>query len=220
MITPIALQSECLKSSTPTVFEQYEFRGWLITIENYRSSNDLIGFATPTKYAHLLDVYNYIFIEEIAKENGINPILNDDGDEHYGDFDYLVAEPDDVVVNFLAEVDTKNSSCVLEYMVKKILDHTQSNYKNRKTEIIILKQIQKKSVSPKVGKRKSGFLSLAWSAMVKERDKKCTRCGSVYDLHAHHIKQYKSNPELKYCVDNGLTLCGNCHRNHHAINGK
>lgn len=199
-----------------TVFEQYEFKGWLITIENYRGTDELIGFATPTKYAHLLNADNYDYIDEIAEENKIKSKINEDGDEYYEDLTYIIAEPDDVVVNFIAGVNTKSASCVLDYMVNEIIRELDIDYPNT----IVLKQVYKKSITPKVGKRKTGFLHQAWAALVKDRDKKCTECGSVYDLHAHHIKQYKSHPELRNDVNNGITLCGNCHRKWHSENGR
>ena len=199
-----------------TVFEQYEFKGWLITIENYRGTDELIGFATPTKYAHLLNADNYDYIDEIAEENKIKSKINEDGDEYYEDLTYIIAEPDDVVVNFIAGVNTKSASCVLDYMVNEIIRELDIDYPNT----IVLKQVYKKSITPKVGKRKTGFLHQAWASLVKDRDKKCTECGSVYDLHAHHIKQYKSHPELRNDVNNGITLCGNCHRKWHSENGR
>ena len=199
-----------------TVFEQYEFKGWLITIENYRGTDELIGFATPTKYAHLLNADNYYYIDEIAEENKIKSKINEDGDEYYEDLTYIIAEPDDVVVNFIAGVNTKSASCVLDYMVNEIIRELNIDYPNT----IVLKQVYKKSITPKVGKRKTGFLHQAWASLVKDRDKKCTECGSVYDLHAHHIKQYKSHPELRNDVNNGITLCGNCHRKWHSENGR
>lgn len=199
-----------------TVFEQYEFKGWLITIENYSGTDELIGFATPTKYAHLLNADNYYYIDEIAEENKIKSKINEDGDEYYEDLTYIIAEPDDVVVNFIAGVNTKSASCVLDYMVNEIIRELDIDYPNT----IVLKQVYKKSITPKVGKRKTGFLHQAWASLVKDRDKKCTECGSVYDLHAHHIKQYKSHPELRNDVNNGITLCGNCHRKWHSENGR
>lgn len=199
-----------------TVFEQYEFKGWLITIENYRGTEELIGFATPTKYAHLLNADNYYYIDEIAEENKIESKINEDGDEYYEDLTYIIAEPDDVVVNFIAGINTKSASCVLDYMVNEIIRELDIDYPNT----IVLKQVYKKSITPKVGKRKTGFLHQAWASLVKDRDKKCTECGSVYDLHAHHIKQYKSHPELRNDVNNGITLCGNCHRKWHSENGR
>ena len=199
-----------------TVFERYEFKGWLITIENYRGTDELIGFATPTKYAHLLNADNYYYIDEIAEENKIKSKINEDGDEYYEDLTYIIAEPDNVVVNFIAGVNTKSASCVLDYMVNEIIRELDIDYPNT----IVLKQVYKKSITPKVGKRKTGFLHQAWASLVKDRDKKCTECGSVYDLHAHHIKQYKSHPELRNDVNNGITLCGNCHRKWHSENGR
>ena len=199
-----------------TVFERYEFKGWLITIENYRGTDELIGFATPTKYAHLLNADNYDYIDEIAEENKIKSKINEDGDEYYEDLTYIIAEPDDVVVYFIAGVNTKSASCVLDYMVNEIIRELDIDYPNT----IVLKQVYKKSITPKVGKRKTGFLHQAWASLVKDRDKKCTECGSVYDLHAHHIKQYKSHPELRNDVNNGITLCGNCHRKWHSENGR
>ena len=199
-----------------TVFEQYEFKGWLITIENYMGTEELIGFATPTKYAHLLNADNYYYIDEIAEENKIESKINEDGDEYYEDLTYIIAEPDDVVVNFIAGVNTKSASCVLDYMVNEIIRELDIDYPNT----IVLKQVYKKSITPKVGKRKTGFLHQAWASLGKDRDKKCTECGSVYDLHAHHIKQYKSHPELRNDVNNGITLCGNCHRKWHSENGR
>ena len=135
-----------------TVFEQYEFKGWLITIENYRGTDELIGFATPTKYAHLLNADNYDYIDEIAEENKIKSKINEDGDEYYEDLTYIIAEPDDVVVNFIAGVNTKSASCVLDYMVNEIIRELYIDYPNT----IVLKQVYKKSITPKVAKRKTG----------------------------------------------------------------
>lgn len=211
-----AIAKPMLPAVFSTVFDQYEFKGWLITIENYIGTDELIGFATPTKYAHLLNADNYYYIDEIAEENKIKSKINEDGDEYYEDLTYIIAEPDDVVVNFIAGVNTKSASCVLDYMVNEIIRELDIDYPNT----IVLKQVYKKSITPKVGKRKTGFLHQAWASLVKDRDKKCTECGSVYDLHAHHIKQYKSHPELRNDVNNGTTLCGNCHRKWHSENGR
>lgn len=51
-----------------------------------------------------------------------------------------------------------------------------------------------------------------WRRAVLSRDgHQCQRCGSKSDLHAHHIKRWSKSPELRFDVDNGVTLCASCH---------
>ena len=66
-----------------------------------------------------------------------------------------------------------------------------------------------------------------WRKSVFERDfYRCQCCGiksgkgiSV-ELNAHHIHNWKDNEDLRYCTDNGITLCDKCHMNFHSIYGK
>lgn len=60
-----------------------------------------------------------------------------------------------------------------------------------------------------------------WRTSVFERDGyTCAKCGQVgYNLQAHHVKSYARNPELRLDVDNGITLCDECHKKFHSING-
>lgn len=57
-----------------------------------------------------------------------------------------------------------------------------------------------------------------WSAQVKARDGKCLDCGSVENLHAHHVLPKSTHPELKLDVSNGRTLCYGCHKKWHEAN--
>ena len=51
-----------------------------------------------------------------------------------------------------------------------------------------------------------------WKNEIKRRDgNACRRCGFENNLHVHHIKPFKKFPEFAVELDNGLTLCGNCH---------
>lgn len=53
-----------------------------------------------------------------------------------------------------------------------------------------------------------------WAISVKERDKwKCKHCGleDINELQAHHIVPWKKSVELRFDVNNGLTLCKSCH---------
>ena len=62
-----------------------------------------------------------------------------------------------------------------------------------------------------------------WSGKVRKRDGyKCRRkgCGSKENLHAHHIFNQADNPDLRYEIWNGITLCQTCHITFHKIYGK
>lgn len=51
-----------------------------------------------------------------------------------------------------------------------------------------------------------------WRILVyKKDDYKCVKCGSKNNLNAHHKKSWKHHPELRYDVNNGITLCAKCH---------
>lgn len=52
----------------------------------------------------------------------------------------------------------------------------------------------------------------AWRIAVFVRDNHtCQQCGTAKDLHAHHVKHWATTPELRFDLDNGLTLCIDCH---------
>ena len=51
-----------------------------------------------------------------------------------------------------------------------------------------------------------------WVKAVKDRDDwKCVECDATDRLHAHHIKGWMNRPDLRYDVQNGITLCHECH---------
>lgn len=53
-----------------------------------------------------------------------------------------------------------------------------------------------------------------WRITVYKRDNfKCQSCGKVGNgIEAHHIKPISLYPELIFSVDNGITLCEDCHK--------
>lgn len=60
--------------------------------------------------------------------------------------------------------------------------------------------------------------SRVWRNAVLSRDRGfCRRCHDTQNLEVHHIKRFGSNPESRWDVSNGITLCHDCHvlfRNH------
>lgn len=52
-----------------------------------------------------------------------------------------------------------------------------------------------------------------WHKAVLERDKyQCIWCGNKKNLHADHIRPFARFPELRFAIDNGRTLCEDCHK--------
>jgi len=62
----------------------------------------------------------------------------------------------------------------------------------------------------------------AWRILVFERDDyTCQECGQIGGyLEAHHKKRWVDYFELRFDVDNGQTLCRNCHNETKKVIGK
>lgn len=60
-----------------------------------------------------------------------------------------------------------------------------------------------------------GLELIEWARKVRRRDGKCCRCGSKQSLQAHHMIPVCEAPLLALCVENGETLCADCHAKEH-----
>lgn len=51
-----------------------------------------------------------------------------------------------------------------------------------------------------------------WRKAVMKRDRGfCRVCHATERLEAHHIKPFRSHPDVRWEVTNGITLCRDCH---------
>lgn len=65
-------------------------------------------------------------------------------------------------------------------------------------------------------KRRSAAYRKWRQQVIKRDDYTCQQCGSTQKLQAHHVKSWEDFPELRYDIDNGLTLCSDCHSRIHG----
>ncbi len=58
-----------------------------------------------------------------------------------------------------------------------------------------------------------------WRTAVLQRDHHaCTMCKKSQDtMHAHHIRAWADYPNLRFSIDNGATLCPECHMALHGL---
>lgn len=55
-----------------------------------------------------------------------------------------------------------------------------------------------------------------WIAQVKKRDKGCVITGEKRNCDVHHIKDASNHMDLRFNVDNGVTLARRYHRAYHT----
>lgn len=76
----------------------------------------------------------------------------------------------------------------------------------------------KGGISSESEKRRKSIQFRLWREAIFARDnwtcQKCSQRGNG-ELHPHHIQNFSQYPELRFAIDNGITLCEKCHREFH-----
>lgn len=54
-----------------------------------------------------------------------------------------------------------------------------------------------------------------WATEIKNRDGRCVICQTKTDLEAHHVFHVNPHDKIYYGVNNGVTLCKDCHNKYH-----
>ena len=76
----------------------------------------------------------------------------------------------------------------------------------------------KGGVTPEIIKQRVSTKYEVWRDLVYKRDNfTCRKCGDSRggNLNAHHVKGFTAFPELRFTIDNGITLCTTCHKLEH-----
>ena len=69
-----------------------------------------------------------------------------------------------------------------------------------------------------LGRNIDGYVE--WRNEVFKRDNwTCQCCGAKGDINAHHINSYNWDKEHRVDIDNGVTLCEECHKEFHKLYG-
>ncbi len=59
-----------------------------------------------------------------------------------------------------------------------------------------------------------------WRHKIYEQDNwECIECGSKENIIAHHVLSFADYPELRFDLDNGVTMCRSCHIKLHKMDG-
>lgn len=81
----------------------------------------------------------------------------------------------------------------------------------------------KGGVTPERNKIRASVEYKIWEKTVKERDQyTCQKCGESRRgyVMAHHVLNFAQWEELRFILENGVTLCRPCHKEFHKIYGK
>lgn len=91
-------------------------------------------------------------------------------------------------------------------------NHPEVNLKAKK------KQLEKLGKSFDLNSTDYLFAIQNWAKTIKKLDNyMCKNCDSTSNLNAHHIQPKREFPKLSLDLDNGITLCEDCHGETHGF---
>lgn len=116
--------------------------------------------------------------------------------------------------------------CAKRYRIDWCKSHNIDRKQLKKAKKVILTETERRRRifahwrNPELDKLRETPEYKTWRIAVLERDEytcqHCRKTGGI--LHAHHIKTFKMNPESRYEINNGITLCKQCHEDLHIAN--
>ena len=99
----------------------------------------------------------------------------------------------------------------------------ESNIKNSEAHKGDKSYCWKGGITPVNKTIRKSFEMKEWKEAVYKRDNyTCFVCGDNKggNLNAHHVKNFSEFPELRFDVDNGITLCKKCHTDKDSFHAK
>ena len=108
------------------------------------------------------------------------------------------------VMDFRVPEDYYNNWIITRDNIDFYEDHTESH------EIMIQYKLKHQS-------QRNTVEYINWRKSIFNRDQyTCKECGQKGgELNAHHLKRFSTHPELRLDLENGITLCKQCHKQEH-----
>ena len=98
--------------------------------------------------------------------------------------------------------------------IRVLLD---KNYISYASDVYSIIEWDKLSGKAENAKKRITYEYRKWRERVLKRDgHRCQHCGEKEHLNVHHIKYFAEYKELRYELENGVTLCEACHKKLHS----